>query len=77
LENSIFPSPIIIRPACGVCGRYRSLAGDPVALVNMGSEIMAKSGLFYGEFSERVGIDDKGEVLVEAGMPRQYPEMVR
>lgn len=60
-----------------MCGRYTIIAGDPVAEVNFGSEVIKRSGLFDADFSERVKIDQSGVVIVEAGMPSQYPEMVR
>lgn len=77
LETQIFPAPILIRPTCGICGRYTAISGDPVAVVNFGAETIKHSGLFYADFSERVMIDANGVVLVEAGMKNQYPEMVK
>ena len=87
--DSMFPAPITFRPNCGICGRYSALSGDfpgtkiefttnlgtPDAMLNSGAELLKHSGLFYGEFSERVTIGSKGKVLVEGGMPRQFPEM--
>lgn len=52
------------------------MAGDPVSLVNFAGQVIKHSGLFYGEFSERVMIDQVGTIIVEAGLPAQYPEMV-
>ena len=44
-------------------------------MVNSGAELLKHSGLFFGEFSERVTIGSNGKVLVEGGMPKQFPEM--
>ena len=33
-------------------------------MLNSGAELLKHSGLFYGEFSERVTIGSKGKVLV-------------
>jgi len=44
-------------------------------MLNSGAELLKHSGLFYSEFSERVTIGRNGKVLVEGGMPKQFPEM--
>ena len=48
-----------------------------MAQVNFGSEVIKHSDLFDADFSERVKIGPTGVVIVEAGMPSQYPEMVK
>merc|ERR1712131_449342 len=43
LRENIFPSPVIYRPKCGVCGRHTILNGDLSAVINFG----ARSILFH------------------------------
>jgi len=77
LRENIFPSPVIYRPKCGVCGRHTILNGDLSAVINFGARSIRHSSLLDSTFTERVSVSSNGTVLVEAGMPKQEPEMVR
>ena len=76
LRENIFPSPVIYRPKCGVCGRHTILNGDLSAVINFGARSIRHSSLLDSTFTERVSVSSNGTVLVEAGMPKQEPEMV-
>ena len=76
LRENIFPSPVIYRPKCGVCGRHTILNGDLSAMINFGARSIRHSSLLDSTFTERVSVSSNGTVLVEAGMPKQEPEMV-
>ena len=50
--------------------------GDLSAVINFGARSIRHSSLLDSTFTERVSVSSNGTVLVEAGMPKQEPEMV-